>query len=140
MGGAAHRPTVLRQLVLKAKTRYEVSLAMLEKAAKTNVCDKAIRRALLSKGIKFRRLRTKPALTRLPGPCWPDRRGAFLRILAGASGSSLIKILLKKMIFGSRPSMGFWTASRPLLSGPPGPSFTNLGRCFRNVIPLVKPY
>ena len=37
---------------------------MLKKAAKTNVCDKTIRRALLSKGIKFRRLRTKPTLTR----------------------------------------------------------------------------
>ena len=59
-----HIVTVLRQLVLKANTRYEVSLAMLKKAAKTNVCDKTIRRALLTKGIRFRRLRTKPALTR----------------------------------------------------------------------------
>ena len=59
-----HIVTVLRQLVLKAKTRYEVSLAMLKKAAKTDVCDKTIRRALLSKGIRFRRLRTKPTLTR----------------------------------------------------------------------------
>ena len=34
-----HIVTVLKQLVLKAKTRYEVPLVMLKKAAKTKVCD-----------------------------------------------------------------------------------------------------
>ena len=34
-----HIVTVLKQLVLRAKTRYEASLAMLKKAAKTKVCD-----------------------------------------------------------------------------------------------------
>ena len=37
---------------------------MVKKAAKANVCLKTIRRALASKGIKFRRLRTKPNLTK----------------------------------------------------------------------------
>ena len=59
-----HIVTVLKQLVKKAKMRYEVTLSMVKKAAKANVCLKTIRRALASKGIKFRRLRTKPNLTK----------------------------------------------------------------------------
>ena len=58
-----HIITVLKQLISKAKTRYEVTLSMVKKAAKAIVCLKTIRRALASKGIKFRRLRTKPVLT-----------------------------------------------------------------------------
>ena len=59
-----HIVTVLKQLVKKAKTRYEVTLSMVKKAAKANVCLKTIRRALASKGIQFRRLRPKPNLTK----------------------------------------------------------------------------
>ena len=58
-----HIIAVLKQLISKAKTRYGVTLSMVKKAAKAIVCLKTIRRALASKGIKFRRLRTKPVLT-----------------------------------------------------------------------------
>ena len=43
-----HIITVLKQLVKKAKTRYEVTLSMVKKAAKANVCLKTIRHALAS--------------------------------------------------------------------------------------------
>ena len=55
---------MLKHLVVKAKTRYEVTLAMVRKAAKTTVCVNTIRRALASTVIQFRRLRTKPTLTK----------------------------------------------------------------------------
>ena len=58
-----HIVTVLPKLVVNANTRYEASLAMRKKAANSCVCHRTISRALLSRGVQLRRLRTKPTLT-----------------------------------------------------------------------------
>ena len=59
-----HLVRVLRAMIKKAEAKYEVSLAMLKKQSKVQGCEKTLRKALATKGIKFRRLRSKPILTR----------------------------------------------------------------------------
>ena len=54
----------LKSMVQTAKARYEVTLAMLKHKAKITVCDRVVRKALLSRGIKFRKMRVKPVLTK----------------------------------------------------------------------------
>ena len=48
----------------KAKARYEITLSMLKKRAKCNVSDKVVRKALKTKKIAFRKMRSKPVLTK----------------------------------------------------------------------------
>ena len=56
----AHLVQVLRTMIQKAKARYEITLAMLKKRAKIDADDKVVRKALLTRNIRFRRLRSKP--------------------------------------------------------------------------------
>ena len=51
-------------MIKKARARYEISLSMLKRKARVHFDDKVIRKGLLTRNIKFRRLRTKPLLTR----------------------------------------------------------------------------
>jgi hypothetical protein len=55
---------ILRDMIRKAKARWEITLAMLKKRAKCKVDDKVVRRALRTKNIQFRRLRKKTVLTK----------------------------------------------------------------------------
>ena len=55
---------ILRDMIRKARARWEITLAMLKKRAKCKVDDKVIRKALRTKNIRFRRLRAKPVLTK----------------------------------------------------------------------------
>ena len=55
---------ILRSMVQHARARYEVTLAMLKKKAACDADDKVVRKGLQSKGIRFRRLRSKPLLTK----------------------------------------------------------------------------
>jgi hypothetical protein len=59
-----HLVRTLRAMVQKAAARYEITLAMLKKRAKIVADDKVVRKALLTRKIRFRRLRSKPLLTR----------------------------------------------------------------------------
>ena len=59
-----HLVRTLRAMVQKAAARYEITLAMLKKRAKIVADDKVVRKALLTRKIIFRRLRSKPLLTR----------------------------------------------------------------------------
>ena len=59
-----HLVKTLRSMIWQAKARVEVTLAMLKKRAKIQADDKVVRKALLSKKIRFRRLCTKPLVTR----------------------------------------------------------------------------
>ena len=54
----------LRDMIRKAKARWEISLAMLKKRAECTLDDKVVRKGLFSKKIRFRRLRSKPILTK----------------------------------------------------------------------------
>ena len=67
----AHIIKTLRSMIQKAKARYQITLAMLKKRAKCMVDDKAVRKALRKKKILFRRMRSKPLLTK------EDRRARF---------------------------------------------------------------
>lgn len=55
---------VLKAMVKKAGAKREITLAMLKKRAKVQGCNKTIRKALAQKNIKFRKMRTKPLLTK----------------------------------------------------------------------------
>ena len=59
-----HLVKILRSMVQRAKARFEVTHAMVKKTAKCDADDKVIRKGLQSKGIRFRRLRSKPLLTK----------------------------------------------------------------------------
>ena len=59
-----HIVATLRSMVRKARARWEITLAMLKKRAKCMVDDKVVRKALQKKNIKFRKLRSKPLLTK----------------------------------------------------------------------------
>jgi hypothetical protein len=59
-----HIVQVLRKMVREAKARWEVTLAMLKKRARCKLDDKVVRKALKKKNIKFRRMRSKPILTK----------------------------------------------------------------------------
>ena len=54
---------ILRSMIKKAKARYEVTLTMLKKRAKCKVSDKVVRKALKTRKIAFRKMRSKPLLT-----------------------------------------------------------------------------
>ena len=54
---------ILHMLIKKADGKYEVSMAILRRTAKTTVSEKTIRKAFLKRNIRFRRLREKPLLT-----------------------------------------------------------------------------
>lgn len=49
--------------IAKARARYEVTLAMIKKRAKCKACDKVVRKALRTRKIAFRKMRSKPLLT-----------------------------------------------------------------------------
>ena len=51
-------------MIRDARARWEITLAMLKKRAKCKYDDKVVRKALQEKNIKFRRLRSKPLLTK----------------------------------------------------------------------------
>ena len=55
---------VLKDMIRTARARWEITLAMLKRRAKIKADDKVVRKALLKKKIKFRRLRSKPVLTK----------------------------------------------------------------------------
>ena len=55
---------ILRAMIATARGRREVTMAMIMKRAKVKVCEKVLRCALQKRGIKFRRMRTKPVLTK----------------------------------------------------------------------------
>lgn len=59
-----HIVKVLRAMVKKADAKREITMAMLKKRAKVQCCQRTIRRALAKKNIKFRKMRTKPLLTK----------------------------------------------------------------------------
>ena len=63
-GDVSHLVRTLKVLQEKAAAREEITLAMLKKKAKCKACSKAIRKALNTKGIRFRRMRSKPILTK----------------------------------------------------------------------------
>ena len=67
---------VLKVLNKKSRARWEVTMAMLKKAAGCKACHRTVRAALAKKGIKFRKLRTKPLLTSTDRA---DRRAFALR-------------------------------------------------------------
>ena len=54
----------LRSMIRTAHARWEITLAMLKKRCKCKLDDKVVRKGLRSKNIKFRRLRSKPLLTK----------------------------------------------------------------------------
>ena len=54
----------LRNMIRTARARWEITLPMLKKRAKIVVDDKVVRKALYKRGIKFRRMRSKPLLTK----------------------------------------------------------------------------
>ena len=54
---------ILRAMISKAKARYEITLSMLKKRAKCKVSDKVVRKALRTRKIAFRKMRSKPLLT-----------------------------------------------------------------------------
>ena len=54
----------LRALVKKASARVEVTLAMVRRSARVKASERCVRTALQKRGIRFRRLRSKPLLTR----------------------------------------------------------------------------
>jgi hypothetical protein len=56
--------TILKAMIKKAKGRREITMAMLIKRSKVKMGGKAIRKSLAKKGIRFRRLRSKPLLTK----------------------------------------------------------------------------
>ena len=58
-----HLVAVLKGMVKKAKACYEITLAMLVKRARVQVCERTVREALKKKNIKFRKMRSKPILT-----------------------------------------------------------------------------
>ena len=55
---------ILRSMISKAKSRYEITLSMLKKRAQCNVSDKVVRKALRTKKIAFRKMRSKLVLTK----------------------------------------------------------------------------
>ena len=59
-----HLVAVLKQMIRKANARYEITLAVLKKRSRTIGCSKTLRKALASRNIKFRKLRSKPILTK----------------------------------------------------------------------------
>ena len=59
-----HMVRVLKAMIKKASGKYEITMAMLKKRSKVQGCVKTLRKALATKNIKFRRLRSKPILTR----------------------------------------------------------------------------
>ena len=59
-----HVVSALRAMVKKAGARYEITLPMVMKRARVKCSDKTLRKALAKKGVKFRKLRTKPLLTK----------------------------------------------------------------------------
>ena len=67
----AHLVNTLRTIVRQACARYEITLAMLKERAKCTVGDKVVRKALRKKSISFRRMRSKPLLTKA------DRKARF---------------------------------------------------------------
>ena len=54
----------LRAMQRQARARREITLAMLKKRARCKACGKVIRKALCARGIRFRRMRSKPILTK----------------------------------------------------------------------------
>lgn len=60
-----------RQMVEHADTRWEVTLAMIKHKTKCKACESTIRKSLVARGIRFRRLRSKPILSKA------DRRARF---------------------------------------------------------------
>ena len=54
---------VTRQMIKKAAAKKEVALAMIIKRAKLKACERCVRQALQRRGIRFRRMRSKPLLT-----------------------------------------------------------------------------
>jgi hypothetical protein len=61
---ATHLVRTLKDMQKKALAKQEISLAMLMKRAKCRACDRVVRNALQSRGIRFRRMREKPILTK----------------------------------------------------------------------------
>ena len=59
-----HVVSVLRRMVRKAGARREITLAMIMKRARVKCSERTLRKSLVKKGIKFRRLREKPLLTK----------------------------------------------------------------------------
>ena len=55
---------VMKQLVKKANGTKEVTLAMIRRSARCKFSESTIRRCLQARSIKFRKLRSKPVLTR----------------------------------------------------------------------------
>lgn len=53
----------LKDLIMKADGRYEVTLAMLKRSARVSCSSRTIQRALHERGIRFRAMRSKPRLT-----------------------------------------------------------------------------
>ena len=54
----------LRAMQRQARARREITLAMLKKQAKCKACSKVTGKALSTRGIRFRRMRSKPILTK----------------------------------------------------------------------------
>ena len=54
---------VIKALCKTARARWEVTMAMAKKRANVKACDGTVRRALRKRGIRFRKMRTKPRLT-----------------------------------------------------------------------------
>ena len=55
--------TILKLMIKEAKAKREVTMAMLIKRSKAKVGARTIHRALTKKGIRFRKMRSKPRLT-----------------------------------------------------------------------------
>jgi hypothetical protein len=55
---------VMRGLIKKAKAAYEIPLAMIMKHANIKCCERTLRTQLHKRGIRFRRMRQKPLLTK----------------------------------------------------------------------------
>ena len=54
---------VIKAMIKKAKARYEITLAMVIKRAKVKASERTARKALQKRGIRFRKMRSKPKLT-----------------------------------------------------------------------------
>ena len=67
-----HLVRTLKAMIKQAKSRWEITLRMLKKRTKCNLDDGTVRKALAARKIKFRRLRSKPLLTK------EDRRARYL--------------------------------------------------------------
>ena len=55
---------VVKEAVRRSRCRYEVTLAMVKKKAGCRACSRTLRTELAKRRIKFRRLRSKPLLTK----------------------------------------------------------------------------